>query len=139
MKRILVVEDSRNNLYLIDFILSHEGYTVIKAGNGEEGIEQALLKEKPDLILMDLQLPGIDGLEAARRIRRSGIDHDIPIVALTSYAMAGDMEKALAAGCTDYLEKPIDPDTFLDQIATYLYQSRSASALRKHPASTSTG
>ncbi len=118
MKRILVVEDNHDSLYLIDFILSHAGYTVIKAGNGEEGIEQAL-KEKPDLILMDLQLPGIDGLEATKRIRCSGIDHDIPIVALTSYAMTGDMEKALEAGCTGYLEKPIDPDAFLDQIAAY--------------------
>ncbi len=119
MKRILVVDDDHDGLYLIDFILSHAGYTVITARSGEEGVEQAF-KEEPDLILMDLQLPGIDGLEATRRIRRSRIDHDIPIVALTSYAMSGDKEKALAAGCTGYFEKPIDPDTFLDQIAAYL-------------------
>ena len=119
MKRILVVEDNHDNLYLIDFILSHAGYTVIQAGSGEEGIEAAQ-KEKPDLILMDLQLPGIDGLETARMIRCSGIDHDIPIVALTSFAMTGDRERALAAGCTGYLEKPINPDTFLRDITAFL-------------------
>ncbi len=119
MKRILVVEDSKPNMYLIQYILTHAGYAVIQAPNGEEGVELAL-KEKPDLVIMDIQLPGIDGLEATRRIRSSPIDESIPIIALTSYAMAGDREAAMEAGFTGYIEKPIDPETFLEQIASYL-------------------
>src|SRR4030042_13727 len=105
MKRILIVEDNESNLYLIRFILEKNGYQVIEAREGIRGVELAT-KEKPDLILMDVQLPDIDGLEAARRIRASKTDREIPIVALTSYAMVGDSEKALAAGCTGYIEKP---------------------------------
>jgi two-component system cell cycle response regulator DivK len=77
-------------------------------------------KEKPDLILMDLQLPDIDGLEATKRIRASEANSEIPIIALTSYAMVGDKEKALAAGCTGYIEKPINPETFMAEIKKYL-------------------
>ncbi len=119
MKKILVVEDSQPNLYLIQFMLTHAGYTVVQASTGEEGVEQAS-KEKPDLVIMDIQLPGIDGLEATRRIRRSSSNETVPIVALTSYAMPGDRDKALEAGCTGYIEKPIDPDTFIGDIAAYL-------------------
>lgn len=119
MKRILVVEDNETNMYLIGFILKKNGYEVIEARNGEEGVELAI-KEKPDLILMDVQLPGIDGLEATKRIRKSEADEEIPIIALTSYAMAGDRENALAAGCTGYIEKPINPETFMDEIKEYL-------------------
>ena len=119
MKRILVVEDNEANLYLIRFILEKSGYEVIEAREGAVGVELAI-KEKPDLIIMDLQLPDIDGLEATKRIRASEADGKIPIVALTSYAMAGDREKALAAGCTGYIEKPINPDTFMAEIEKYL-------------------
>jgi len=119
MKRILVVEDNETNLYLIKFILEKSGYEVIEAREGAVGVELAI-KEKPDLIIMDLQLPDIDGLEATKRIRASEADSDIPIVALTSYAMAGDRERALAAGCTGYIEKPINPDTFIAEIEKYL-------------------
>ncbi len=119
MKKILVVEDNTSNRYLIQFLLAQEGYTVIEANNGEEGVELAL-QEKPDLVLMDIQLPGIDGLEATRRIRQGEAGHDMPIIAVTSYAMTGDREKVLAAGCTGYIEKPIDPDTILDEITAYL-------------------
>lgn len=119
MKRILIVEDDEKNMYLISFILKKNGYEVLEAWTGEEGVELAI-KERPDLIIMDIQLPGIDGLEATKRIRESEADDEIPIVAFTSYAMTGDREKALDAGCTGYLEKPIDPETFMEEIEKYL-------------------
>lgn len=119
MKRILVVEDNETNLYLIRFMLEKSGYEVIEARGGAVGVELAS-KEKPDLILMDVQLPDMDGLEATKRIRASEADGEIPIIALTSYAMVGDREKALAAGCTGYIEKPINPDTFMAEIEKYL-------------------
>ncbi len=119
MKRILVVEDNETNMYLIRFILEKSGYEVIEAREGVAGVELAI-KEKPDLIIMDIQLPDIDGLEATKRIRASEADGDIPIIALTSFAMAGDRERALAAGCTGYIEKPINPDTFIAEIEKYL-------------------
>ena len=119
MKRILVVEDNEKNMYLIGFILRKNGYEVIEAWTGEEGVELAI-KEKPDLVLMDIQLPDIDGLEATRRIRESETDNETSIVALTSYTMTGTREKALNAGCTGYLEKPINPETFMTDIEKYL-------------------
>jgi len=119
MKRILVVEDNETNIYLISFILRKNDYEVTEARTGEEGVELAI-KEKPDLIIMDIQLPGIDGLEATRKIRESEADDTIPIIALTSYAMTGDRERALKAGCTGYIEKPINPDTFISEIKKYL-------------------
>jgi len=119
MKKILVVEDNETNMYLITFILKNKAYDVIEARSGEEGVEMAK-KEKPDLIIMDIQLPGIDGLETTKRIRESEANGGVPIVALTSYAMVGDREKALDAGCTGYIEKPINPETFMSEIETYL-------------------
>jgi len=119
MKKILVVEDNETNMYLICFILEHKKYIVLKAKSGEEAIEIAI-KKKPNLIIMDLQLPGIDGLETTRRIRMSKIDKNIPIIALTSYAMDGDEQKALEAGCTGYIAKPINPETFINEIEKYL-------------------
>ena len=119
MKKILVVEDNQINMYLCCRILKSSGYEVIEARSGEEGVELAI-KERPDLIIMDIQLTGIDGLEATKRIRESEADGEIPIIALTSYAMAGDKKKALKAGCTGYIEKPINPDTFLGEIEKYL-------------------
>ena len=118
MKKILIVEDNETNMYLFSRILRKGGYEVIPATNGEEGVEKAI-KEKPDLILMDVQLTDMDGLEATKRIRKSEAKGEIPIVALTSYAMVGDREKALAVGCTGYIEKPINPDTFLAEIKKY--------------------
>jgi two-component system cell cycle response regulator DivK len=118
MKRILIVEDNETNRYLISFILKKNGYLVLEARTGEEGIALAL-KEKPDLLLMDIQLPDIDGLETTRRIRGSKADGEVPIVALTSYAMTGDRERALKAGCNGYMEKPINPDTFISELEKY--------------------
>ena len=119
MKRVLVIEDNETNLYLIRFMLEKSGYEVIEAREGAAGVELAI-KEKPDLIIMDIQLPDIDGLEATKRIRASEADGEIPIIALTSYAMVGDREKALAAGCTGYIEKPINPETFMAEMEKYL-------------------
>lgn len=119
MKKILVVEDNQINMYLSCRILKSSGYEVIEARSGEEGVELAI-KEKPDLIIMDIQLPGIDGLEATKRIRKTEADGEIPIIALTSYAMAGDRKKALKAGCTGYIEKPINPETFMGEIKKFL-------------------
>lgn len=115
MKKVLVVEDNRDNLKLITYALERAGYTVLTAETGEEGVELALM-ERFFFIIMDIQLPGIDGLEATRRIRASKANGDIPIIAMTSFAMRGDMEKVLAAGCNAYFEKPIDPLTIIDQI-----------------------
>jgi len=118
MKRILVVEDNETNLYLVRFILEKSGYKVIEARSGATAVEMAI-KERPDLIIMDIQLPDISGLEATKRIRSSKADGGIPVVALTSYAMVGDRERALEAGCTGYIEKPIDPETFVKEIENY--------------------
>jgi CheY-like chemotaxis protein len=117
MKRILVIEDNELNLYLVNFILKRDGHEVIEARTGEKGAELAII-EKPDLILMDIQLPGIGGLEATRRIRKS--EAEVPIIALSSYAMTGNKDKSLAAGCTGFLEKPINPETFMGEIDKYL-------------------
>lgn len=119
MKRILVVEDNERNMYLVCFIIERMGHVPIRAGTGEEGVELAL-RERPDLILMDIQLPGIDGQEATRRIRSSGVGKDVPIVAITSYAMTGDRDRLLEAGCTGYIEKPINPETIMSDIAAFL-------------------
>ena len=116
---VLVIEDNEKNRYLISFILKGAGYNVIEAVTGEDGIGKAI-GEHPDLILMDIQLPGIDGYETTRRIRAEPSGAKIPIIALTSYAMTGDRERALAAGCTGYVEKPINPDTIMDEIQKYL-------------------
>lgn len=118
-KKILVVEDNEQNLYLATFLLKQSGYEVIAAIDGLKAIEKTKA-EKPDLILMDMQLPEIDGYEATSRIKSMAeIDH-IPIVAVTSYAMAGDREKAMALGCAGYIEKPFDPETFVYEIEKYL-------------------
>lgn len=117
--RILYIEDNEQNLYLITYLLGAMGYRVIQARNGEEGIVLAE-REIPDLVLLDIQLPGMDGYEIARRLRSLPQGHRIPIVAVTSYAMVGDKEKALAAGCDGYIEKPIDPGTFLTQMEAHL-------------------
>ncbi|RPI55782.1 MAG: response regulator [Deltaproteobacteria bacterium] len=119
MKRVLVVEDNDANLYLMRFIFEKYGFQVLLAESGAEGVEKAIT-EKPDLIIMDIQLPDISGYETTKKIRESNADRDIPIVALTSYAMAGDREKAFAAGCNGYIAKPINPETFMKEIRTFI-------------------
>jgi two-component system cell cycle response regulator DivK len=118
---ILVIEDNEQNLYLMRFLLENKGYSVAAARLGREGIELAL-RLKPQAILLDIQLPEIDGYAVARALRQQAGWEQVPIIAVTSYAMSGDREKALAAGATDYIEKPINPDTFVDQIKKHLPQ-----------------
>jgi len=115
MKKVLVVEDNKDNLRLISYSLRRAGYQVIPAESGERGVELAE-SERPFFIVMDINLPGIDGLEASRRIRRQRDGEGVPIVAITSYAMFGDRDRILDAGCTAYFEKPIDPLTIVDRI-----------------------
>ena len=115
MKRVLVIEDNENNMELITFILEANGYQTLKAETGKQGYDLAL-QELPDFIILDIQLPDILGTEVLKMIRASGPAAEIPIIAMTSYAMAGDREKLLAAGCDGYIEKPIDPATVMSQI-----------------------
>ncbi|MEW6067940.1 MAG: response regulator [Nitrospirota bacterium] len=114
MKKVLVIEDNKENRRLITYIFQRAGYEVISAETGEKGVELAL-REKPHLIIMDIALPGIDGIETTIRIREAGLS-DVPIIAVTSYAMLGDREKILKAGCNGYLEKPFDPITMVEKI-----------------------
>lgn len=117
--KILVVEDDEQSLYLITFILQRQGIDVIQAMNGIKAVDRAKA-ETPDLILMDMQLPEMDGFEAAGRIKADPETSDIPIIALTAYAMKGDREKTLRAGCDGYIAKPINPDTVLNEIASFI-------------------
>jgi two-component system cell cycle response regulator DivK len=117
-QKILIIEDNEQNLYLLTFIVEKHGYEVSAARDGKKGLEVAE-KIKPDLILLDIQLPVIDGYTVARELRKNKDLADIPIIAVTSFAMIGDREKALEAGCTDYIEKPIDPQTFMAQVEQF--------------------
>ena len=117
--KIAVIDDNEQNLYLTTYLLQKNGYETITAQDGPTGLE-AVCRERPDLILLDIQLPGMDGYEVARRLKASPESKDIPIVAVTSFAMVGDRERVLAAGCEGYMEKPIDPDTFIVEIERYL-------------------
>ena len=119
MKRALIIDDNASNIYLIRFILEKQGFQVIEAKKGIDGVEMAL-HEKPDIILMDIQLPDIDGLEATRRIRASEANGNVPIIAVTSYAMPGDRQMVLAAGCNSYITKPIDIDDLVAEIGKYV-------------------
>lgn len=118
-ERILVVEDNPLNLELTRALLEKLGYSVIAAGTGEEGIECAK-SEQPQLILMDLNLPGIDGLTATAMLKAEPTTSHIPVVALTAHAMKGDDERVLSAGCDGYLPKPIDTRSFPAAVAGYL-------------------
>lgn len=117
--KVLYIEDNEQNLYLVTYILEKNGYEVTGARDGREGIEAAK-RMQPALILLDIQLPGMDGYTVAARLRANPVLAKLPIVAVTSYAMVGDRERALEAGCTGYIEKPIDPGTFLSQVERHL-------------------
>ena len=118
-KVILVVEDEPKNLKLVCDLLQACGYTTIEAIDGEQGVELAKVK-KPDLILMDIQMPVMDGLEATRILKADTNTKDIPVLALTSYAMKGDEERILEAGCNGYLAKPFDIQELLKEVGKYL-------------------
>jgi two-component system cell cycle response regulator DivK len=117
--KVLVIEDNEQNLYLTTFILEKHGYEVIQARGGREGTRLAD-QDRPDLILLDIQLPEMDGYQVAEVLRSNPALDGVPIVAVTSYAMVGDRERILAAGCSGYIEKPINPDTFVAQVEAYL-------------------
>lgn len=117
--RILYIEDNDHNFYLVNFILTAAGYEVLWAKDGQEGLQKAA-GVAADLILLDIQLPVMDGYAVARALRANASLVATPIVALTSYAMAGDREKTLDAGCNGYIEKPIDPSSFVLQVEQYL-------------------
>jgi two-component system cell cycle response regulator DivK len=118
-RRILVVEDNPKNLKLVRDVLTFSGYEVIEASSGEDGVRLAE-EACPDLILMDLQLPGIDGLELTRQLKADPETRDIKVIAVTAYAMKGDQDRAFAAGCDDYVTKPIDTRQLPETIARHL-------------------
>ncbi len=117
--RILVIEDNQDNMTLISDILVSLKYVVLQAADGEQGVAMAAA-EHPDLILMDLSLPRLDGWSATRRIKADPALQHIPIIALTAHAMIGDRERALAAGCDDYVSKPINLRELASKLARYL-------------------
>jgi two-component system cell cycle response regulator DivK len=118
-KCILVVEDQEDNMQILRDLLLSAGYEMIEAVNGEEALA-AVAKRRPDLILMDIQLPVMDGYEATRRIKADPALQSIPIVAVTSYALSGDEEKARAAGCDDFVPKPYSPRQLLAKVRQFL-------------------
>ena len=119
-KTILIIEDNDQNMYLIRYILRERGYDVVEAKSGPAGMRLAQ-EHTPDLILLDIQLPGMDGYEVASELRKTGAVADTPIVAVTSYAMPGDREKVMNAGCNGHIEKPIKPATFVREVEHFLY------------------
>jgi CheY-like chemotaxis protein len=118
-ERILLVEDNPMNRRVAQFLLKAQGYVVYEARDGQEALEMAK-GHAPDLILMDLQLPGLDGFATTRKLKQDAATATIPVVALTAYAMSGDAERALEAGCSGYITKPIDPDEFPKTVAGFL-------------------
>ena len=117
--RILVVEDNEKNMKLFRDVLQAKGYSTLEAGSGEQAVDLAT-EHVPDLILMDVQLPGIDGIEALGRIRADERTKAIPVVALTAQAMAGDREHFLESGFDGYISKPVDVMEFIQTVASYL-------------------
>lgn len=112
---ILLIEDNEQNRYLATYLLEHDGYRVVFANDGPSAINAAQ-EIAPDIILLDIQLPGMDGYAVARALRGIEALQDTPIIAVTSYAMEGDREKAMAAGCNGYIEKPIRPNSFVAEV-----------------------
>ena len=118
-KRILVIEDQEDNRRIVRDLLTSVGYEIIEAVTGEEGVTAAA-SHVPDLILMDIQLPGLDGYDTTRRIKANPALRHIPIIAVTSYALSGDDVKAFAAGCNGYVSKPFSPRALLVKIREFL-------------------
>jgi len=116
---LLIIEDNEQDFYMMRFLLEKSGYRVLGAENGREGVEKAS-RHVPRAILLDIQLPGIDGYAVAAEIKKHGELKGVPIIAVTSYAMVGDRERILAAGATGYIEKPINPETFVEEIRKHL-------------------
>ena len=115
MTTALIIEDNEDNMVLITRLLTNAGYQTLEAVTGLDGLELAITKQ-PNFILLDIQLPDIEGTEVLRRLRATDEGKDIPVIAVTSYAMSGDRERLLAAGCNGYIEKPVNPMLVIDQI-----------------------
>jgi two-component system, cell cycle response regulator DivK len=118
-KCILVVEDQEDNRRILRDLLGNAGFELIEAESGEDALS-AVMKQRPDLILMDIQLPQMDGYEATRRIKSNPEMKEVPVIAVTSYALAGDEAKARAAGCSAYVSKPFSPRALLAKVREYL-------------------
>ena len=118
-EKILVVEDNPLNMRLIEMTLRRRGYMLLMASDGQEAIKMALI-ERPDLIIMDIQLPGINGLDVTRKLRKTPPVSDTPIIGVTAYAMKGDREKIIEAGCDAYLSKPVDTRQLPELVARML-------------------
>ncbi|MFY0713286.1 response regulator [Seonamhaeicola sp. NFXS20] len=112
---ILIIEDNEQNMYMLSYLLEKHNYNVIKAFNGKDGLQLAH-ELHPEIILIDIQLPDMDGYEICVKLRHNGLPKNTTIIAVTSYAMGGDKEKAIEAGATGYIEKPINPETFVAQM-----------------------
>ena len=119
---LLIIEDNEQNFYMMRFLLEKNGFKVVGAENGREGIEKAL-QQAPQAILLDIQLPEMDGYAVAAELKKHKELEGVPIIAVTSYAMVGDRERIMAAGATGYIEKPINPDTFVSEIASHLQKA----------------
>ncbi len=120
--RVLVIEDNDDNMELTCFILNAEGYDTIRADTGRAGCAAAL-QQLPDFIVLDIQLPDMNGLDVVNTIRGAEQTRHIPVIAMTSYAMSGDRERMLGAGCNGYIEKPIDPDTVVSQMQKFIAEA----------------
>ena len=120
-KTLLIIEDNEQNFYMMRFLLEKKGFKVLGAENGRLGVQMAL-EHVPDAILLDIQLPEMDGYAVAAELKKHRELDQVPIIAVTSYAMVGDREQILAAGANGYIEKPINPDTFVDEISQFLGQ-----------------
>ncbi|WP_170610924.1 response regulator [Ruegeria arenilitoris] len=120
-KRILVVEDQADNRRILRDLLGNYGFEVLEAENGAQGVDRAIA-EKPDLILMDIQMPELDGYDATRQIKKHPIGTNIPIIAVTSFALSGDETKAREAGCDDYIAKPYSPRALLAKVIAFVEQ-----------------
>src|SRR5215472_13679210 len=118
-QRILLVEDNDNNRYLAQFLLEREGFSVAVAVTGKQALEAAKLA-KPDLVVMDIQMPDMDGYETAEHFKRDPALAEVPLVGVSSFAMVGDRAKALKVGFAGYIEKPINPDTFAREVNQFL-------------------
>jgi CheY-like chemotaxis protein len=112
---VLIIEDNEQNMYMLSYLLSQNNYNIIEAYNGKDGLKMAH-ENHPEIILIDIQLPDMDGYEICNKLSHNGLPKSTVIIAVTSYAMGGDKEKALEAGADGYLEKPINPDTFVNQM-----------------------